>query len=83
MNRKDHNALQTWMALPHDSLIFRDGRPFTAVPGARAKTLPFPFPSTIAGAIRTRSGALGHGGLFPIDENVIEKVKSFPVVGPF
>lgn len=44
-----------WLIQPRDPLIFRDGRPFTADPGARATTLPFPFPSTLAGAARTLS----------------------------
>jgi len=35
---------------PRDPLIVRDGRPFTNSPGARAKSLPFPLPQTLAGA---------------------------------
>ncbi len=38
---------------PRDPLIFRDARPFSADPGALAQSLPFPLPSTIAGAVRT------------------------------
>jgi CRISPR-associated protein Cmr3 len=41
---------------PRDPLLFRDGRPFSSDPGARAKSQPFPLPSTIIGAIRTRAG---------------------------
>lgn len=44
-----------WLIHPRDPLIFRDGRPFTADLGARATTLPFPYPSTLAGAARTLS----------------------------
>jgi CRISPR-associated protein Cmr3 len=38
---------------PRDPLIVRDGRPFTNNPGARARSLPFPLPQTLAGAYRT------------------------------
>ncbi len=76
--------LTNWLIVPHDPLIFRDGKPFTATPGARAASLPFPFPSTIAGAVRTLSGALANGGAFPAkDERVIQQVLGYRVVGPF
>jgi CRISPR-associated protein Cmr3 len=45
-----------WLIEPRDPVIFRDGRPFLATPGAKAKTIAFPFPATIAGATRTRAG---------------------------
>jgi len=45
-----------WLIEPQDPLLVRDGRPFGPTPGARARTLPFPFPSTTAGAVRTRAG---------------------------
>ena len=81
MNRPN---LTNWLIVPHDPLIFRDGKPFTATPGARAASLPFPFPSTIAGAVRTLSGALANGGAFPAnDERVIQQVLGYRVVGPF
>ncbi|MEW6406912.1 MAG: type III-B CRISPR module-associated Cmr3 family protein, partial [Chloroflexota bacterium] len=47
--------MKYWLIQPRDPLIFRDGRPFTADPGARAATLSFPYPSTLAGAARTSS----------------------------
>ena len=46
---------------PRDPLIVRDGRPFTADPGARARSLGFPMPSTIIGAIRTLAGSNSSG----------------------
>ncbi len=47
-------SVRTLLIEPHDPVIFRDGKPFTQ--GAiHAKSLPFPLPGTIAGAIRTRS----------------------------
>ena len=48
--------MTVWLIEPRDPVIFRDGKPFNASPGARAKTLSFPFPATTAGAVRTRSG---------------------------
>ncbi len=66
-----------WLLEPRDPLIFRDGRPFHATPGARAMTLPFPFPSTLAGAIRTRSGQ----GDF--SEANIQRLKNLSIRGPF
>lgn len=41
---------------PRDPLIFRDARPFAAEPGARAFCLPFPYPRTVAGTLRTHIG---------------------------
>ena len=41
---------------PRDPLLFRDGRPFNADPGAAARSLPWPMPSTCAGALRTHIG---------------------------
>jgi len=37
---------------PRDPLLFRDGRPFSADPGALATSLPWPLPSTVSGAVR-------------------------------
>ncbi|MCX7925634.1 MAG: type III-B CRISPR module-associated protein Cmr3 [Fimbriimonadales bacterium] len=40
-----------------DSLLFRDGRPFAAEPGAlTARSLPIPPPNTVAGFLRTLIG---------------------------
>lgn len=47
---------ETLLIRPRDTLIARDARPFTADPGARATTLPWPLPSTLAGALRTHIG---------------------------
>lgn len=41
---------------PRDPILLRDGRPFAAEPGARARTLPWPMPHTVAGALRTHAG---------------------------
>lgn len=48
--------MQKWIISPRDPLIFRDGKPFTTAPGSRAETMAMPFPSTLAGAVRTLAG---------------------------
>ncbi|NJL05954.1 MAG: CRISPR-associated protein Cmr3 [Chloroflexaceae bacterium] len=53
-----HNQC-VWIIEPRDPVIVRDGRPFDNTPGARARTLPFPYPSTLAGMVRTRAGTVG------------------------
>ncbi len=47
--------MELWIIEPRDPLIARDGRPFGPNPGARATSLPFPLPGTVAGALRTRA----------------------------
>lgn len=66
-----------WIIEPHDPFIARDGRPFGI--GMRASTLPFPFPSTLAGGVRTRAG-LNINGVF--DVNLTNEVKNISVRGP-
>ncbi|HZQ09120.1 MAG TPA: type III-B CRISPR module-associated Cmr3 family protein, partial [Anaerolineae bacterium] len=58
--------MSVWLIEPRDPLIFRDGRPFNPTPGARAISLPFPYPSTLAGAVRTRVGQ-NENGVFDKD----------------
>lgn len=70
-----------WLIEPRDPLIVRDGKPFDNVPGARATTRPFPFPSTTAGATRTRTGLDVHG-LFDTTQD-LEALKKVAVRGPF
>ena len=70
-----------WIIEPHDPLIVRDGRPFSAVPGAQAVSLSFPFPSTTTGGVRTRAG-LNTDGVFVADTKTIEAVKKIKVRGP-
>ena len=71
--------MKTWIIEPHDPLIFRDGRPFHATPGARARTLPFPYPSTLVGATRTRAGWTERG----FDTSRIDELRQLRVRGPF
>lgn len=69
-----------WIIEPRDPLIVRDGRPFGPVPGARAASLDFPFPSTTTGGVRTRYGLSQNGRDF--DAALIAEVKRIAVRGP-
>src|SRR2546423_4791975 len=72
-----------WIIEPRDPFIARDGKPFGV--GGRAGSLPFPFPSTTTGGIRTRAG-LTQGSF--IDSNgqphqgLISAVRQIAVRGP-
>ncbi len=69
-----------WIIEPRDPLIVRDGRPFGPDPGARATTLLFPFPSTVAGGLRGVAGrAEGQQFRIELSEIVREHVH---VCGP-
>ncbi|MBA2276139.1 MAG: hypothetical protein H0W06_00120, partial [Chloroflexia bacterium] len=46
----------TILLRPRDPIIVRDARPFAAEAGARAFTLPWPLPRTIAGTLRSHVG---------------------------
>ena len=71
--------MSNWIIEPLDPLIVRDGRPFYATPGARAKSLSFPFPSTTTGGVRTRAGQDANGRF---DEANIPAVLDIRVRGP-
>lgn len=68
-----------WIIEPRDPLIVRDGKPFGPNPGARATTLPFPFPSTIVGTLRTKAGLDQHG---QFDRTQIATVLAKTLHGP-
>jgi CRISPR-associated protein Cmr3 len=68
-----------WIIEPRDPLIVRDGRPFGPNPGARATTLPFPFPSTVVGALRHKAG-LDDSGQFNRDR--IATILKYGMRGP-
>ncbi|GHO89428.1 type III-B CRISPR module-associated protein Cmr3 [Dictyobacter formicarum] len=74
--------MSIWIIEPHDPLLFRDGRPFGASPGAIARSLPFPFPSTIAGGTRSQIGMDEHGLFhFTSDKNLV-MLKKIGIRGP-
>lgn len=71
--------MAVWLIEPRDPLIFRDGRPFNPTPGARAESLPFPYPSTLAGAVRTRAGQ-DEKGVF--DKRRVDELMQACIRGP-
>ena len=65
---------------PHDPIIARDGRPFGIGQGVRMKSLNWPYPSVLAGSLRTMLGKLT-GADFK--QNVtIKALKMISVAGP-
>lgn len=62
-----------------DPVVIRDGRPFGVDSGLRMKGLPWPYPSTTAGALRTLAGKLLGGEFTP---EVIAKLLASDVRGP-
>lgn len=70
--------MSIWLVEPRDPLIARDGRPFGPDPGARAKSVPFPFPSTLTGGVRTRAGQDARG----VFTASVPEVLSVAVRGP-
>jgi CRISPR-associated protein Cmr3 len=76
-------AYSLWVIEPHDSLVIRDGRPFSPINGvAQAFSLPFVPPSVTAGAVRQRIGS-NASGMFVADKVAQEQLKAHAVVGPF
>lgn len=73
--------MPTWTLQPRDPLIARDGRPFTAEPGARARSLAVPPPSLLAGAWRSRVGR-GPDGAFDSSGENLARLLAQPVTGP-
>lgn len=64
---------------PRDPILLRDGRPFAAEPGARARTLPWPMPHTVAGALRTHVGETQD---FDWDTDGPERARAMHLRGP-
>lgn len=62
---------------PHDPLIARDARPFGL--GINMKSLDWPYPSVLAGSMRTMIGKM-NGGSF--DKMTVEKLKNMSIAGP-
>jgi CRISPR-associated protein Cmr3 len=70
--------MTTWLIEPRDPLIVRDGKPIGG--DARIETMPFPFPSTTAGAARTRMAS--PQGEFLLSKESAKKLLEIPVAGP-
>ncbi len=75
--------MTVWIIEPHDPLIVRDGKPFDLSAGASSVSLPFPFPSTTTGGVRTQAG-LNAQGVFDISTTgkTLADLKKFAVRGP-
>ena len=62
---------------PLDPVVARDGRPFNA--GMRMKGLGWPYPSVLAGSLRTLLGKLQGGG-FP--KETVDALREIEIAGP-
>ncbi len=71
--------MNTWIIEALDPLLFGDGKPFSAVPGSRARSLPLPTPAPIAGSMRTRHGSDEHGRF---DRARVDEVLGLAIHGP-
>lgn len=71
--------MNTWLIEGMDPLIFRGGKPFTAVPGSIALSSALPAPSVVAGAVRTRAGT-DEDGRF--DTSRIPELEALRIAGP-
>jgi CRISPR-associated protein Cmr3 len=80
--KSQERELNIWVIEPREPLIFRDGRPFSNRPGVVAQSLPFPFPATTTGGVRTQAG-LDDRGIFAFTSNEqLETLKKLRVRGP-
>lgn len=73
--------------MPHDPLIVRDGRPFGVEKfgfGNKARSLDWPYPSVLAGGLRTLLGKmLAPEKERPFDNvNLLSRLKAISVAGP-
>ena len=70
--------MSLWIIEPRDPLVVRDGRPNHG--RSESATLPFPYPSTIAGLVRTRLGSDADGVFDP--EQDLESLRRASIRGP-
>ncbi|MBU0551259.1 type III-B CRISPR module-associated protein Cmr3 [Myxococcota bacterium] len=68
-----------WLIEPRDTLVIRNARPASST--GVMETLPFPWPSSIAGLARTRAGLDPQTGVF--DTTLIDALKGVEVKGPW
>jgi len=61
-----------------DPVIVRDGRPFSL--GQRMRSLDWPYPSVLAGSLRSLLGKQREGGTFT--EDTVRELKAVEVAGP-
>lgn len=71
---------ETYLSIaPHDPIIARDARPFGF--GLRMKSLNWPYPSVLAGSLRTMLGKM-NGDSFD-NVTTVDKLKKVSITGPF
>lgn len=63
---------------PHDPIIARDGRPFGRNQGVRMRSLDWPYPSVLAGSLRTLIGKMNGGFSYENVKNLLD----IEVAGP-
>lgn len=71
---------EVWTIEPRDTLMMRDGRPVGE--GLPMRSLPFPWPSSVAGLARTRAGS-DPSGLFTLSPNEARDLLDVQVAGPW
>lgn len=69
-----------WIIEARDPLIFRDGRPIGG--NAPIATMDFPFPSTLAGAVRGRLASDASGFTLTRQTRPLAELRQIPVRGP-
>lgn len=65
--------MNTWILEPRDTIVVRDGRPL-ADGASEMRSLDFPWPSTVAGLVRTRIG-LSENGKFEMTPDEARQVE--------
>lgn len=71
--------MTVWLFAARDPLVIRDGRPNEGQ--SESASLPFPYPSTMAGLVRTRLGS-GDDGSFQLEPAQIDQLLAAPIRGP-
>ncbi len=70
--------MTAWLLTPRDSLMVQDGRPCYA--GQSLRTLDFPWPSSLAGFVRTTAGRDPKTGKFELTP---QQARAIAIQGPF
>lgn len=67
---------------PHDPIIARDGRPFGIGQGIRMRSLDWPYPSVLAGSLRTMLGKMNGGFSGEDVDNLLKDLLGICIAGP-
>jgi CRISPR-associated protein Cmr3 len=75
--------MNVWILEPRDTLVFRDGRPMRG-DGLQMTGHPLPYPSQLAGFVRTRCGSDSSGRFTLADDaSALDKLRAVSVRGPW